>query len=67
MQEHVLETLLKVETSGFLNVVERRLFNEQGPIWMLRGSKGGLMKLRSVFVSDCFRTSLLYSKEILPI
>ena len=66
MQEHVLATLLKAGTSGFLNV-ERHLFNEQGPVWMLRDSKGGLMKPRSVFVSDCFRTSSFYSKGILPI
>lgn len=38
MQERVLAALLKVGRSGFLNV-EGHLFNEHGPVWMLRDSK----------------------------
>lgn len=39
MLEHVLTTLLKIVASDFLNV-EEHLFHEQGPVWMLRDSKG---------------------------
>lgn len=64
MLEHVLATLLKLVTSGFLNM-EEHLFYEQGPVYVLRDLERRLMK-SGVIVSYCFRTSLHYSEEILP-